>query len=136
MLWEDDDDEDELELDNGDEDVDHHQHPVVLQRRYPGGENRLSTEGKGKGRDTNETRRKGKSWKVGSEHEEGVRLIGEDQDYDDEILDEESGGESGVVRLSMNGGNSIGKGPTDGDRGKDDDDFGDWEGIETRVRRR
>ncbi|GLB37495.1 putative magnesium transporter NIPA [Lyophyllum shimeji] len=101
-----------------DPDVDHHQNPIQPQHRPRGSAVALLEKGEGKG--------KGVNWRVHSQNEEGVKLIDED---DEEEEEEDNPGDRSHHR--QNGGTSHLSSPPNkpADPFKDDDEFGDWEGV-------
>ncbi|KAG6876788.1 hypothetical protein C0992_011750 [Termitomyces sp. T32_za158] len=96
-------------LEEEDPDVDHHQHPISV----------VGDKRDGKGKDADRVKVKGKgrsvSWKVNTRDEEGVGLIGEDDDE----------GTSIPYGSSLNRPSTIESRRSD--QYQDDDEFGNWE---------
>ncbi|KAG6845883.1 hypothetical protein H0H87_000689 [Tephrocybe sp. NHM501043] len=105
--------------DDEDPDVDHHQNPIQMSHR-PRGVQADKAESRSKSKERGKTKTKGKgksvSWKVGDQDEEGVGLIGED---DEEEEYEEA--------KPIHHGSSLNSAPAD--PFKDEDEFGDWGGV-------
>ncbi|KAG6916663.1 hypothetical protein DXG01_005887 [Tephrocybe rancida] len=101
-----------------DPDVDHHQNPIQQTRPRGVGDKQAKAKSKGKG--------KSAGWKVKTQDEEGVGLIGEDDDDEEE---EESRpihhGSSSKLPLTT----TAEPQPRPEDPFKDEDEFGEWEGV-------
>jgi len=128
VLWEVGEDSDEgsgvhLHAEDEDPDVDHHQNPIQTQHRPRGSAASLldkgDAKGKGKGKSVD---RKVRSW-----NEEGVELIGQD----DEDGEEDDNGGKRSHRPQNGGISNPGSSPDakPADPFRDDDEFGDWEGV-------